>query len=113
MAPRHSRRTVMVGAAASAVVLTTAPLRADAPKVHDIAIKAFTFDPAQVQVRVGDRIRWTNMDLAPHTATADDFSWDTEALAKGAFAEVVVTDRMETSYFCAFHPHMTGEIEVV
>ena len=52
------------------------------------------------------------MDLAPHTATADEFGWDTEELGRGQSAEVVVTEDMETSYFCVFHPQMKGSLEI-
>ncbi len=113
MKKTYSRRNVMVGAAASAAVLTAAPLRAQGPTVHEVQIHAFKFDPQTVQARVGDAIRWTNQDLAPHTATADEFGWDTEEISKGEFVEIVVTKGMETSYFCAFHPHMKGTIEIL
>ena len=108
-----SRREVIGGAAATAAVLTTTPLLSAEPVVHQVAIKSFTFEPAQLQVRVGDTIRWTNFDVAPHTATAEEFGWDTERIGKGEFGEVTVTEDMETSYFCAFHPHMKGSIELL
>ncbi len=41
-------------------------------------------------------MRWTNFDIAPHTASA----------------EITVTDDMETTYFCVFHPHMKRTIEI-
>ena len=108
-----SRRNVLVGSAASAAVLATKPLRAAEPVVHDVAIKSFTFEPARLQVHAGDTIRWTNYDVAPHTATADEFGWDTEKIAKGDTGKITVTEDMETSYFCAFHPHMKGSIEIL
>ena len=99
-----------MGAAATAAVLTS---RAEAAAtIHDVSIKKFTFDPAHLRVRVGDKIRWTNHDLAPHTATADEFGWDTKELAKDQSETIIVTDEMETSYFCVFHPHMRGTLEV-
>lgn len=107
-----SRRGVMVGAAAFAAVLTPIASAAE-NKVHEVEIKSFEFEPAHVQVRLGDTIRWTNRDLAPHTATADEFGWDTEELAQGESGDVIVTEGMETSYFCIFHPHMKGTIEVI
>ena len=53
------------------------------------------------------------MNVVPHTATANEFGWDTGALAQGESAEIVVKQEMETSYFCVFHPHMKGTIELV
>lgn len=101
----------MAGAAASAVVLAS-KAGAASTKTHEVAIREFKFDPAHLQVRVGDRIKWTNYDLAPHTATADEFGWDTEELTKGQAGEITVTDETESSYFCVFHPHMKGSFEV-
>ncbi|MGJ5617868.1 cupredoxin domain-containing protein [Sulfitobacter sp. MF3-043] len=113
MAKSYPRRDVIGGAAASAVVLTTSPLLAAEPNVHDIAIKAFKFEPDLVQVHVGDTIRWTNHDVAPHTATADAFGWNTAEIAKSETAEITVIEGMETSFFCTFHPHMKGSIEIL
>ncbi len=109
----YTRRGVMAGAAASAAVLTVAPACAQAPAIHDVEIQSFKFDPPSLQVQVGDTIRWTNHDLAPHTATADNFGWDTAEITTGESGEIVVTEDMETSYFCAFHPHMTGTVEIL
>lgn len=110
-----TRRRVLVGAAASATALTIATQKpALAAKTHhEIQIKEFAFEPSHVQVRVGDTLKWTNADLAPHTATADEFGWDTGEITKGESAELIVTKDMETSYFCAFHPHMKATIEIL
>lgn len=114
MAALVSRRKAIVGAVASATVVTlaTKPLFAGQPTVHDIKIQGFEFVPDIVQAKLGDVIKWTNEDLAPHTATADEFGWDTEELANGVSSEITVVEGMETTYFCAFHPHMKGSIEI-
>lgn len=111
----YSRRKVMVGAVASATALAISNSRAMStePVVHEIRIKSFSFSPKRLQVSVGDIIRWTNEDLAPHTATADEFGWDTGEITTNASGEIVVSEGMETSYFCAFHPHMKGALEIV
>ncbi len=115
MEKTHSRRTVMVGAVATAAVPTLSRKNAQAaePVVHNVRIKAFAFAPDHIEVSIGDTIRWTNEDLAPHTATADEFGWDTEEIMANASAEIVVTEGMETTYFCAFHPNMKGAIEIL
>jgi len=108
-----SRRDAIVGAAAAAVVPFSPALATKLPTTHDIAIESFRFEPQNIQVRVGDSIRWTNHDLAPHTATATEFGWDTGELQQNQSATVTVTEAMEASYFCAFHPHMKGTIEII
>lgn len=113
MGKTPSRRTVIMGAAASAVVLTPFSVTARTPIVHNVSIKSFAFDPAHIRVHIGDTIRWTNHDLAPHTATANAFGWDTQKIVQGNGAEILVTTGMEPSYFCVFHPHMKGTIEIL
>ena len=108
-----TRRSVMVGAVATAAVPFARFAHADATMIHRIEIRSFEFHPSKIQVRVGDTIRWANKDIAPHTATADEFGWDTGALERGDTGEVLVTDGMQTTYFCAFHPHMKGRIEIL
>ncbi|GLO69095.1 amicyanin [Phaeobacter inhibens] len=109
-----SRRNVMVGAVASAAAFTlsSANVQAAEPVVHDVRIKRFKFSPRQLEVSVGDTIRWTNEDLAPHTATANEFGWDTKEIIKGASAEIEVSEGMETEYFCVFHPNMKATIVI-
>jgi plastocyanin len=114
MAALVTRRNAIVGVVATATTVTLTPiaLSADTPTTHDIKIKHFKFDPESIQVKFGDIIRWTNEDLAPHTATANNFGWDTEELAEGDNAEITVVEGMDTAYFCAFHPHMKGAITI-
>ena len=115
MASKIIRRDVLVGAAscAAALAITGNHSLATSPKRHNISIRSFDFEPQHIVVSVGDVITWTNEDLVPHTATASDESWDTGEIPKGNTRSVIVAEGMETSYFCAFHPHMTGTIELV
>lgn len=110
-----TRRGAILGAVASATALTLAATTraADQPAVHEIRIRSFRFEPGHIQVRVGDVIRWTNEDLAPHTATAHGFGWETEEMTQDGSADIVVSEHMETGYFCAFHPHMQGSFEIL
>ncbi len=114
MASKTIRRDVLVGAAAwaGALAISGSRVLATAQKIHDIKIKSFKFEPQHIVVKVGDTIRWINEDLAPHTATATEASWDTGEIAKGDTRSIEFTDGMATSYYCAFHPHMKGTIEV-
>lgn len=108
-----SRRQILGGAAASVAALTVSTSTRADPKIHEIVIKRFTYEPEAIQVQVGDIIRWTNLDIAPHTASANDLSWDTKELKRDESAQITVEDGMELTYFCVFHPHMRGVIEIV
>ncbi len=82
------------------------------PRTHHVEISGFKFEPDRLEVSVGDTIIWTNLDIAPHTATATEGGWDTGELARGAQASIIVTADMETSYFCAFHPVMKAKVSI-
>lgn len=102
----------MVGIAGfAAIPIIMQPARA--AERHDVLINQFEFLPQIMDVRVGDEIRWLNEDLAPHTATSDDESWDTGGLETGDAGVVTVTEDMIPTYYCAYHPHMKGEIRIL
>jgi len=109
-----SRR--MVICLAVGTVMTPSLLMAGgvAPKaeMHTVEITGFKFVPDVLDVRAGDRIRWINRDIAPHTATAIDDSWDTGSLEKDASIVTVVRANMSEDYFCRFHPHMTAKLKL-
>ena len=82
------------------------------PVTHEVAIRQFEFDPAELVIAADDRVKWTNLDFAPHTATAVDGEWDTGGLEKRDAATITFDATGEFAYFCAFHPHMKGTIVV-
>jgi plastocyanin len=76
-----------------------------------IMIDNFTFEPAQLTVKVGTTVTWKNRDDIPHTVvSAGKFrskTLDTDDSYSFTFASVG-----DYKYFCSLHPHMTGMIKV-
>jgi plastocyanin len=106
----HMRRWTLAAAAAALTMwlAASAALAADSA----VTIAGFAFDPATVTIQVGDSVTWTNDDSAPHTATAEDGSFDTGQLATGD-SETVTFDTAGTfDYICSIHPQMTGSVVV-
>ena len=106
------RRTFVAGALGGALPLVTTHARAAQGHRHEISIRNFVFEPENLTVMPGDRVLFTNHDLAPHTATADDGSWDTETLDQGQSVELTVTADWSAGYFCAYHPTMTATLTI-
>lgn len=77
-----------------------------------VQIRDFTFTPGNLQVPVGATITWTNYDSAPHSATADDGTWDTGVLNEGQHASVTFNTPGDYSYYCIVHPNMKARIQV-
>jgi len=107
-----SRRTLLV--AAASVALAAFPAQSQATgKLHEVAIRNFKFIPDMLEVKVGDVIRWTNEDSAPHDATALDGSWNSALLRRNQSSEVKVVQGMSPDYLCSIHPNMRASIKVV
>jgi plastocyanin len=78
-----------------------------------VEISEFAYGPATVTIPVGGSITWTNLDSAPHTATAQD----REILQSGTLQQgESFTQTFDTpgtyEYFCEFHADMSGTIIV-
>lgn len=82
------------------------------PKEHVVKITGFKFIPETLVVKSGDTITWINKDIAPHTATADDMSFDTGELKLNESGSIKVTADQSISYFCRFHPTMRASLNL-
>jgi plastocyanin len=78
-----------------------------------VEIADFAYDPDPVQVETGGKVIWQNMDSKPHTATADDGSFDTGTLEEGKLKSETFKEAGTYTYFCEIHPSMHGTIEVI
>jgi plastocyanin len=85
---------------------------ADAPRSARIDIASFKFAPARIEVSRGATVTWTNRDKAPHTATAEDDSFDTERLELGERGRVTLDKPGRYRYYCVYHRFMEAEVVV-
>lgn len=85
----------------------------EAARAEKVAIVEFTYEPDPVVVQAGGKVTWQNEDAAPHTATADDDSWDTGTIAQGKIGSETFKDPGTFAYYCEIHPTMRGTVEVV
>jgi plastocyanin len=79
-----------------------------------VAVADFSFTPASITVDVGDTVTWTNSGPdEPHTATANDGSFDTGEIAVGASASHTFDQAGTFAYVCSIHPdQMSGTVTV-
>lgn len=85
----------------------------EASKSEKVDIVEFTYQPDPVVVQAGGKVIWQNQDTAPHTATADDDSWDTGTIEKGKIGSETFKEPGTFTYFCEIHPTMKGTVDVV
>lgn len=84
-----------------------------AAKSEKVQIVEFTYEPDPVVVQAGGKVIWQNEDTAPHTATADDGSFDTGTIEKGKLGSATFKEPGTFTYHCEIHPTMHGTVEVV
>lgn len=84
-----------------------------AAKSEKVQIVEFTYEPEPVVVQVGGKVIWQNEDTAPHTATADDGSFNTGTIEKGKLSSATFKEAGTFTYHCEIHPTMHGTVEVV
>jgi plastocyanin len=63
----------------------------------------FQFVPTAITVAAGDSITWTNNGQVPHTATADNGSFDTGPVDPGHSATVTFHTAGSFPFHCQFH----------
>jgi plastocyanin len=71
-----------------------------------------SFAPAAVTVTQGSTVTWRNVSTPPHTATADNGSFDSGILDEGGSFSQVFNTPGTYSYLCQVHPSMTGSVTV-
>ncbi|MGB0799216.1 MAG: cupredoxin domain-containing protein [Planktomarina sp.] len=107
-----TRHTILKAAVAAPLAAATATQVSAGGVTHEVAIEGFKFVPADITIAPGDSVRFTNNDSAPHTATADDGTFDTKRLNRGKSATLTFASAGTFSYFCEFHPMMKGAITI-
>ena len=106
-----SLRSLGLGLAmAAAILLQPGGARAHAEEVK-VTIDNFTFSPAELKLKVGDTVTWTNHDDIPHTVVSAGKFRSKTMDTDNAFS-FTFTSAGDYKYFCSLHPHMTGMIKV-
>ena len=89
---------------------------ADKGETVTVDIPAIEFDPADVTVKAGTTVKWTNSDDLPHTVTKDggpgpDFDSGDLEPGSGEF-EQTFDQKGTVDYVCTIHPGQAGTVTV-
>ena len=76
-----------------------------------VKIDNFTFEPAQLTVKVGTTVTWTNHDDIPHTVVSAG-KFRSKVMDTDQTYSFTFTNAGDYKYFCSLHPHMVGMIKV-
>jgi LPXTG-motif cell wall-anchored protein len=77
-----------------------------------VTIADFNFAPASITIDAGDAVTWNNDGPTPHSATANDGSFDTGILKKGQSGAHTFNQAGNFSYYCKPHPFMKATVVV-
>ena len=106
----HFRRLGVRLAVAAALVLQLGAIGARADEMK-VTIDNFTFAPAELKVKIGDTVTWTNHDDIPHTVVSAG-KYRSKTMDTDDHFTFTFTAAGDYKYFCSLHPHMTGMIKV-
>ncbi len=89
-------------------------LATETPNATGVTIENFAFSPANITVKKGTTVTWTNKDSATHTVTETDSQKgpDSGNLAQGKAYSFTYDTAGTFKYHCAIHPDMTGTVTV-
>ena len=108
------RSVAMVIVLVALGLVVTGP-RADmgeAPPATEVRIDNFSFGPAELTVRVGTTVKWTNRDDIPHTVVSTDKVFKSKVLDTDETFSFTFSTAGTYPYFCSIHPKMTGKVVV-
>lgn len=77
-----------------------------------VDIKNFAFSPANLTVRVGTTVTWTNRDSDAHTVVSSNGPLRSPTLDTGDSYRYTFTKVGTYAYLCSIHPFMLGSVEV-
>ncbi|HET9162759.1 MAG TPA: cupredoxin domain-containing protein [Solirubrobacterales bacterium] len=85
----------------------------DAVRSAKVEISSSGYEPDPVTIEEGGKVIWINTDSEPHSATAEDGSFDTGPLAEGKLKSETFKQPGTYRYSSTVGPQMQGTIEVV
>lgn len=78
-----------------------------------VGITEYSYMPANITVKKGTTVTWTNNDSVAHTVTSSEGSlMDSGDMEKGDTYSVTFNEVGTFDYFCEPHPYMTGSVTV-
>jgi plastocyanin len=78
----------------------------------NVEIKNMAFSPADLQVKIGDTVTFTNNDSVAHTVTSDTGTFDSGTIEPGKSYTKTFDTAGTFAYHCTIHPSMKAKIEV-
>jgi plastocyanin len=79
---------------------------------HLIEIHKMAFQTTSQSIKIGDTVTWINKDIVPHTATANDNSWNSGLLRTGESFTLTINNQTRLDYYCLYHRQMKAKLSL-
>jgi plastocyanin len=117
------KRVTALGVPLAIVLALVVSGTALAAVTHDVSIANFAYSPDSTKAKLGDSVRWTNMDGFAHTSTSDGVNdgsgftgiglWASGSIAHSGTFTFAFTFAGTFPYHCSIHPTlMHGTVKV-
>jgi amicyanin len=81
--------------------------------VTHMNMQNFAYQMANIQVRAGTTVTWTNQDSVPHSITFKNGMKDSGLLSQGQLFSYTFNTPGTYQYYCTVHPYMVATVTVV
>ncbi|MFH1210444.1 MAG: cupredoxin family copper-binding protein [archaeon] len=118
------KRTTLIGLGIIAIALIAAGCSTQEPKAEtpppntppptqetsSVTIQNFAFSPADLVIKQGTTVTWTNQDDVQHTVKFD--FQESPILSKGQSYSYTFNEKGTFDYICGLHPSMKAKVTV-
>jgi plastocyanin len=92
---------------------SSAPASSSGGGEVEIKLQNIAFDPKDVSVKVGQKVKWVNEDSVDHNVVANSgASFKSKNFGNGGSFEFTADKAGTIKYVCTIHPGMTGTLTV-
>jgi len=88
--------------------------KAEGLATKDVTLQQIAYHPQRLEIKLGEQVKWSNLDDFAHTVTADNDAFNSGDLNGGKDYTFHFTQRGEYPYHCEIHgkARMSGTIVV-
>lgn len=81
--------------------------------ITHLTMQNFAYQPANIRVRAGTTVTWTNQDNVPHSVTFKNGMKDSGLLSQGQSFSYTFNTPGTYQYYCTVHPYMVATVTVI
>jgi plastocyanin len=111
-APALAAAALALGAATASAQMDHGGHGMDDGPAAGVSMSASAYTPADIDVLVGDTVRWSNDSVRDHTVSADDGTWSSARLGISEAYSHRFDDAGSVPYYCKLHVFMRGVVNV-